>query len=126
MREIPRGAGHDKEMIEAVESGPNIRVVGLKEREKIKTMEMAGVVKRAVQIRERSKGGVIRDENGVGEVRVRSEARIFKKATVEEEFQEMGVGSIPGVGTGMGLGAKTMVGEIRAEIRVKREEGGTI
>lgn len=55
----------------AVVSAPDMWIVGLEVGEEIKAVEMAGVVIRAVEETEGVKGGVVREENGVGLVRVR-------------------------------------------------------
>lgn len=89
---------------------PDLRGVLRQEREKIRPVIGAGVDVGSVEVAERVDAGVVREVDGGGEIRVGREARVLEDPTVENEFEEKRVGSVPASGAGMGLWAEAVVG----------------
>lgn len=89
---------------------PDLGGVLRQEREKIRPVIRAGVHVGSVEVAERVDAGVVREVDGGGEIRVGREARVLEDPTVENEFEEKRVGSVPASGAGMGLWAEAVVG----------------
>lgn len=89
---------------------PDLGGVLGQEREEIRPVIGAGVDVGSVEVAEGVDAGVVREVDGGGEVRVGGETRVLEDPTVEDEFEEKRVGSVPASGAGVGLWAETVVG----------------
>lgn len=116
--EVPGGSRHDEEVIVAVVSGPDLGGIAAEEVVEIEAVFGAGIDVGAVEESEGVDSGVVGEVDGVGTCGVRSEAGVLEDPTVENELEHVGVGSVPAVGSVVGLGAESVVGDVWAEILV--------
>lgn len=123
LREVPGGAGHDEEVVVAGAALPDARVVGPQEAVQIEAVVGAGVDVAAVEVAEGVEAGVVGEEDGVGEIRVRGEAGELEDAAVEDELEHEGVGAEPAAGAVVGGPAEAVVGQVGAEVLEERVVG---